>query len=783
MVKNWILFIVLSAGVIAGYIYLESSRLKSTPKKPAEPAEKKEEAVKPKPEEKKEPPKVEVKKPEEKPKTKDVRPFAPNPEVQAFLLAPESESPEILVWLTPQGAGVQKLVLSRFKQADYLGRPGVDSGGKLEKLDLIPDDPCVSSFRMYHFPTGKGDPVFGLGEHIWEVVQKPQKDGDVWTAKFKATVPDSKIEIVKTFLLNPKEFHIGLTLEVTNRGETASKFRYQIVGGHGLPVEGEWYTSSFRNSAIGIIDPTASDRLIRDWDESIRVSLRQGGDRVPAEGNPGSNYLLYAGVVNQYFASLIVVDKEQAKDGDRVNPEKMQRILAWARPTLESEEVRGIRGDFSDDSKTLEIREYDASISRTYYLLPRVVDHLKELGIQKNQPLVLSYYEMPHPDNPEVPVRVATWARKGKALRSAMDDLTVRVHSNELDLEPGKTVNHRYFLYHGPVKTRLLGQLGVPAELVDRYTDEYGLYSLTDYPSKNAVSRFFYSIGWTSLLIASTKLMHWLLYLLHFVALGNYGFAILLLTFMVRGIMFPISRKQAILSIKMQELAPEMKKIREKYKDDPLTAHRETSALMKKHNAHPMAGCLPVLLQMPIFLGLYYALQESIHFRLGEFLWMKNLAAPDMLLWWTDSIPWLSDPDSQGAIYYLGPFLNVLPIFAVLLMVVQQKIMAPPPTTEEQEVQQKTMQFMMMFMGVMFYKVAAGLCIYFIVSSAWGLIERRLMPKKTIETVVVAPKLAVAGPAGKYRGKNAKAEPEPEPTFWQRMKKRWEDLLEEAKKK
>src|SRR5262249_53158507 len=152
----------------------------------------------------------------------------------------------------------------------------------------------------------------------------------------------------------------------------------------------------------------------------------------------------------------------------------------------------------------------------------------------------------------------------------------------------------------------------------------------------------------------------------------SYGISIILLTVIVRGAMFPISRKQALFSIRMQELAPELKKIGEKYANDPQGKTQATMELYRKHNIHPLGRCLPMLMQLPIFLGLYFALQESIHFRLAPFLWIENLAAPDMLIWWGEHIPWISDPDNQGGMLYLGPYFNLLPVLAVSLMVVQQ---------------------------------------------------------------------------------------------------------------
>src|SRR5262249_365685 len=121
------------------------------------------------------------------------------------------------------------------------------------------------------------------------------------------------------------------------------------------------------------------------------------------------------------------------------------------------------------------------------------------------------------------------------------------------------------------------------------------------------------------------------------------------------------------------------------------------------------------------------ALMESIHFRLASFLWIQNLAAPDMLFSWGQGIPWISRPEDQGGFLYLGPYFNLLPVIAGVLMIIQQKLLTPPPTDEQQEMQHKVMKYMMLVIVLMFYKVAAGLAIYFIVSSLWGLTERKLL--------------------------------------------------------
>jgi YidC/Oxa1 family membrane protein insertase len=137
---------------------------------------------------------------------------------------------------------------------------------------------------------------------------------------------------------------------------------------------------------------------------------------------------------------------------------------------------------------------------------------------------------------------------------------------------------------------------------------------------------------------------------------------------------------------------------------------------------------------------------------------------------------------------YLGPYFNLLPVFAVVLMVIQQQLMTPPPTDEQQELNQKVMKYMSIVIGFAFYKVAAGLCMYFIASSLWGLAERRMLPKKqqqqplapAVSTPVKAkPSPSPNGPRGRGRGPARKEDDTP----LDKVKAWWADVLKQAKKK
>jgi YidC/Oxa1 family membrane protein insertase len=637
------------------------------------------------------------------------QPPAPKPAApprQAFprkIVQIGGDSYKLDVLLTSLGAGVQRLVLTQFLAADRMGRP---VGGDV-KLELIPSEFNIAepSFLLYHYANPEDEhPVDTLGKIEWELEsqKKVPENGDHEEVIFATDVPDQDIRIRKIFTLWPDEYHIGLRLEFSRKSGKPEplKFRYQLTSGHGLPIEGEWYTNVYRNAVAGLAGPGKNFK--RELQDSRSIGIKEGGDSFP-KGE--KNFIQYAGVMVQYFAALLVPTDRIVLD-DASEPRTKEDFLERARPTVESS---------------------------------------------------------PDPKKPY------------------LDDITVRVIAQAFDVK--EPVVQKYLLYCGPVKPRLLGDVasgaqGVPPEVVDRYINKLHLNTLTD------TGNFMW---WTDILVFFTNLMHGILGWAHSV-IPNYGICIMVLTLLVRVLMHPVSRKQTRMSLRMQELMPELKKIQEKHKGDRAEAGRAQMELYRKHGVHPLGSCWIVLLQMPIFLGLYYCLQESIHFRLASFLWIKNLAAPDMLIWWGERIPYISDPANQGGFLYLGPYFNLLPVLAVSLMVVQQKFLMPPPADEQAAMQQKMMKYMMIVMGVMFYKVAAGLCLYFIVSTLWGLAERKMLPKaKPAGTQAALGK--PGAPGGRTKAIADRAKPraaKAAPTngfFFRKVQEVWSELLKQAKKK
>jgi YidC/Oxa1 family membrane protein insertase len=203
-------------------------------------------------------------------------------------------------------------------------------------------------------------------------------------------------------------------------------------------------------------------------------------------------------------------------------------------------------------------------------------------------------------------------------------------------------------------------------------------------------------------------------------ALGNYGIGIMVTTLLIRLLLFPLSKKSQVSMYKMQQLGPKITILRERYKDDQQKFGQEQMRLFKEHGINPMAGCLPIFLQMPIFVGMYSVFELSIDLRLSPFFgWIKDLSQPDMLLGpWA---PWnflIVDVSS----------LNLLPIVMTITWFLQSWF-APRSPDPNMRTQQKIFLFMPVVFGIMCYNLASGLSLYFLANSLLSMLEQKLIKK------------------------------------------------------
>ncbi len=568
--------------------------------------------------------------------------------------------------LSNMGAGITSAESAIFAD-DHL--PGQDTA---KMLRMVESDPSTPDSLTIEIRSIDGEErVISLAREGWEVLRdKPdtnpvKRDGDAQTVSFRYSLPEVPgLTIIKTYKLFEKSN--SLSLFIRFESDQPHSVVYRILGPYGLPLEGQWYSYTYRDLFYAPADPRAN-LISRSAAEVAKASDNASGYQPELITTP----LRYAGVETQYFANFVAFDKST----EAYVAEATERLIG------------------------------------------------------------------PVPTDPN------------------KSNMTISLTSKPIQLTAGKPVTHEYEIFLGP-KTR--------AALAS-----YGADELTTYrrgwavPGSRLLARSFISPLLDTTYAATKQFFG-----LFGAGRGSYGVAIIMLTAIVRLLIFPFSRKQAITSKRMQDLAPRLNEIKERYKDDRERQGRETMILYRQAGVNPFSGCLIALIQLPVFMGLWQTLNNSVALRHAPFLYIDNLAAPDALFRFPGTVP------------FLGDYFNVLPIISVALMYLQMKLFSPPPANAEAEMQQKVFSYMMVFMSFMFYKVPSGLGIYFITSSLWALGERLLLPK----LVKNGPVPSLAGDAGgtitatgRVSGQDSTdgKTQTPAPTGW---RARWQQLLEEAEK-
>jgi len=233
-------------------------------------------------------------------------------------------------------------------------------------------------------------------------------------------------------------------------------------------------------------------------------------------------------------------------------------------------------------------------------------------------------------------------------------------------IAPGATARVEVPLYAGPQDQDHLQQVAP------------GLQLVVDY-------------GWLTVIAAP---LFWVLKLFHG-WLANWGLAIILLTVVIKLIFFPLSAASYKSMAKMKLVTPRLMKLREQYGDDKVKMNQAMMDLYKTEKINPLGGCLPILVQIPVFISLYWVLFESVELRHAPFyLWIKDLSAPD---------PWY-----------------VLPTLMMVSMIVQTKMNPTPPDP----VQAKVMMIMPLVFGVMFYFFPSGLVLYWFVNNILSILQQ-----------------------------------------------------------
>lgn len=275
-------------------------------------------------------------------------------------------------------------------------------------------------------------------------------------------------------------------------------------------------------------------------------------------------------------------------------------------------------------------------------------------------------------------------ATKGIWLRqTGNNNLLSTIEIDKFIINPNTGVSHNFLLYAGPTRKDIMGS----------------------YDLKSAVSYGFFG-GISELLLGGLRLFQRVF--------KNWGVAIILLSACVNLLLFPLSRKSYESMKKMQDLQPHMERLKSEHKDSPHKLNKEMMELYKKYNVNPMGGCLPILLQIPVFISLYQALMRSLDLRGARFLWIKDLSMPDAI-----HLPF--------SVPVLGNAINILPILMAGAMVFQQK--ASTKKSQGVGAQAKQQQQMMIMMPILFlfimYNFPSGLVLYWLTNTLLTMFEQR----------------------------------------------------------
>ena len=193
-----------------------------------------------------------------------------------------------------------------------------------------------------------------------------------------------------------------------------------------------------------------------------------------------------------------------------------------------------------------------------------------------------------------------------------------------------------------------------------------------------------------------------------------YGWAIIVITVVIKVVFWPLTQASTRSAKRMQMLQPQIKAMQAKYKDDPVKAQRKMMEFWKEHKINPMSGCLPTLIQMPVFFGFFFMIRSAIELRGASFLWVADLSSPDTLF----IIPGVSFP------------FNPLPLVMGVTMLWQAHLTPPSPGMDP--AQAKLMRYMPLMFLVFLYNYSAGLTLYWTVQNLLSIVQTKLIRTTTL---------------------------------------------------
>ncbi|MEM9702338.1 MAG: membrane protein insertase YidC, partial [Planctomycetota bacterium] len=561
------------------------------------------------------------------------------------------------VTLTSRGAAVEAMTLNdrRYRELEDREAPLKVLGNGEASVDtfLTRVDALDAALRRYDTNSIKTDWA------LKKTIPDPDDPEIVAGAVFTLTAPDGSFEAIKTYRLrkgmpdlsaddhqqggdrdtDPRGYMLDVDLTLRNLSDRARTARFTLQGPVGLPLENLENARKFRDLELGYyeekgdFDTTylsaadateavkeSKERLAADEDirrlEDELTDLQK--DFEAAESKAETAQALIAG------AEATEEQQAIADDAAAAMKKSQEEIASVERELAAREQQMSEKGALEEYRKPLRYVGTEAQYFAAL-LFPRtgarqpaeaLADALNDDGLL---PGLGDLY-----DTPIVGSAVPQVVDEPVADQPQFNDVSVRLEGTPVPLpaaengQPGEATRS-FTLFAGPKRLELLEPLRAD-EVMD--------------------------LGWFGFI---GRIMLWVMTRLH-----DFGFpywlAIISLTVCVRMIMFPLSKRTALMAAKQKALAPKIAEIKKRCGDDAQAAGREQWALMNKYGVNPLMGCLPVFFTIPVFIALYNALLNSVDLRLAEFLWIDNLAAPDNVFRMPFRIP------------YIGVYLNILPL-------------------------------------------------------------------------------------------------------------------------
>ena len=475
----------------------------------------------------------------------------------------------------------------------------------------------------------------------------------------------------------------------TNNGDVASK---PIILNHGveLPL---FALKGIDDSEFSI---TADDILV------TMVSTNKAGIRITKEFSAGTNYLLHSTITLANPMSEPVA----------VQPWKLMLGTSMPLQAGESYPVWGAQWHNGEDMEDIDESWFANSTLGCFPGTPRTEfwsagQPIKWVGIHNR---FFSITTMPTEALSGARVYSTTTTHRLPNERLEENEQYVHdsgilagLHFDAQVLKPGENVVKQFTTYAGPKEYRLLEA-----------------HALTYENSIDSVMGFDGFFGFFA------KILMWAMSSIHSSFGLGYALCIIVVTIIIKILFWPLTRASTISMKRMAAYQPQMAEIREKYKDDKEKQNKRMMEFMREHKVNPMGGCLPILIQMPVFFGFFTLLRSAVELRGAEFLWARDLSQSDTIA------------------VIAGIPINPLPIIMGVTMLLQARMTPVSPTADANT--QKIMKYMPLIFIVVMYGFSAGLTLYWTVQNMLSILQTKLTKNIVVEAPLKSENSPLAKP-------------------------------------